>query len=74
MIDLKELDNDPWSTFPVKKDDLRSLAQALKFMDYELQHLATQYNRLRDSLVIIAGQEIEPRSALMAHRALKGDK
>jgi hypothetical protein len=74
MIDLNALDNDPWSTFPAKKEDLRSLAQALKFMDYELQHLATQYNRLRDTLVIISGQEVEPKSALMAYRALKGDK
>ncbi len=25
MIDIKALDNDPWTTFPVKKDDLREL-------------------------------------------------
>ena len=74
MIDLNALDNDPWPTFPAKKEDLRSLAQALKFMDYELQRLATQYNRLHDTLVIISGQEVEPKSALMAYEALKGDK
>jgi cell shape-determining protein MreC len=74
MIDLKTLDNDPWPTIPVKKNDLRELAKALRFMDGELERLAKQYNRLRDTLMIISGQELEPKSALMAYRALKGDK
>jgi hypothetical protein len=25
MIDIKALDNDPWTTFPVKKDDLKEI-------------------------------------------------
>ena len=29
IIDLDALDNDPWPTIPVKKDDLRALAAAL---------------------------------------------
>lgn len=33
MIDLKELDNDPWSTFPTKKDDLRALMAAVTMRD-----------------------------------------
>jgi hypothetical protein len=33
MINLKELDNDPWSTFPTKKDDLRALMAAVTMRD-----------------------------------------
>ena len=74
MIDLNALHNDPWPTFPAKKEDLYELARTLRFMEFELQRLGAQYNRLHDTLVIISGQEVEPKSALMAHRALKGDK
>jgi len=35
MIDLKELDNDPWSTFPTKKDDLRALVAAVTWQPIE---------------------------------------
>jgi len=35
MIDLKELDNDPWFTFPTKKDDLRALMAAVTWQPIE---------------------------------------
>ena len=35
MIDLKELDNDPWSTFPTKKDDIRALVAAVTWQPIE---------------------------------------
>lgn len=73
MIDMNELDNDPWPTFPVKKEDLRKLADALRMMESELQHLGKAYNRLRDTLVMISNQDVEPKSSLMAYRALRGD-
>jgi hypothetical protein len=35
MIDLKELDNDPWPTFPAKKEDLRALVAAVMWQPIE---------------------------------------
>lgn len=30
MLNINELDNDPWPTFPAKKEDLRKIASALE--------------------------------------------
>jgi hypothetical protein len=29
MIDIEEINRDPWSTYPIRKDDLRKLLNAL---------------------------------------------
>lgn len=74
MIDLNALDNDPWSTYPAKKEDLRKLADALRMMESELQHLSKAYNHLRDTLLMISNQDVEPKSSHMAYRALRGER
>ena len=45
MIDLNEINRDPWPTFPVNKDDLRQLLDDLK----RAQNLLDAY---RDAVVI----------------------
>ena len=70
MIDLKALDNDPWPTFPTRKEDLRALADALRAMEEELRVRTFACNRMYDTLAIIATQEQEPKSRNMARQAL----
>jgi hypothetical protein len=70
MIDLNALDNDPWSTFPTKKDDLRALAEALKEMEKELSHISAIARHYHQSLVLISRQSEEQWSRGVAERAL----
>ena len=70
MIDMNALDNDPWSTFPTKKEDLRKLADALRAMEQELSLRTVAFNRLYDTLLAIADQNTEPMARDMARRAL----
>jgi hypothetical protein len=70
MIDLKALDNDPWSTTPVKKDDLRALAAALQSMEADLLRVSKDANDFYNALTMIAGQDMEFRSRNLARRTL----
>ena len=70
MIDLNALDNDPWSTTPVKKDDLRALAAALESMERELKNVMIDAKLLYETLGLIAAQNEEPLSRRVARRAI----
>jgi len=70
MIDLNALDNDPWPTFPTKKDDLRALAEALKAMEKDLAYISAITRQYHQSLMIIARQNEEPLSRGVAERTL----
>jgi hypothetical protein len=64
MIDLKQLDNDPWSTTPVKKNDLRALVAAVTWQPIETAPkdriiLVTGANGLRIDQVIWGGWELD---------------
>ena len=59
MIDLNEINRDPWLTFPVNKDDLRQLIDNLKRTDKLLNELIDDLarthkllNAYRDAVVI----------------------
>jgi hypothetical protein len=70
MIDLNELDNDPWPTIPVKKDDLRALASALQAMEADLARVTKDASHFYQALIFIAGQDMEFRSRNLARRTL----
>jgi len=70
MIDLNALDNDPWPTFPTKKDDLRALAEALKAMERDLAYTSAIAQQYHQSLMMIARQNEEPLSRGVAERTL----
>jgi len=70
MIDLNALDNDPWSTTPVKKDDLRALAAALAGMERDLKQVMVEAKLFHATLTMIATQNEEQASRLAARRAL----
>ena len=59
MIDLNEINRDPWPTFPVNKDDLRELINSLARTDRLLHELIDDLarthkllNAYRDAVVI----------------------
>jgi hypothetical protein len=70
MIDLNALDNDPWPTFPTKKDDLRALTEALKAMEKDLAYISAIARQYHQSLMMIARQNKEPLSRGVAERTL----
>jgi hypothetical protein len=70
MIDLDALDNDPWSTTPVKKDDLRALAAALAGMERDLKQVMVEAKLFHATLTMIATQNEEQASRRAARRAL----
>jgi hypothetical protein len=70
MIDLNALDNDPWPTFPTKKDDLRALASALQAMEADLRRVTQDAGRFYNVLVDVSNQGTEPHSQKMAKWAI----
>ena len=70
MIDLNALDNDPWKTIPVQKDDLRALAAALQSMERDLHRVTQDTGRFYNVLVQISNQTAEPRAKMMAQLAI----
>ena len=74
MIDLNTLDNDPWPTIPVKKDDLRALAAALESMERDLRRVTADANRFYETLALMVHQTEEPKAQTMARRALGLEK
>jgi hypothetical protein len=70
MIDLNALDNDPWATFPAKKEDLRALAAALQGMEKELQQVMIDARKFYAVLSMIASQNEEPASRDAARRII----
>jgi len=70
MIDLDALDNDPWPTIPVKKEDLRALASALQSMEADLSKMTIDARRFYEALAMMASQNQEPLSRNMARRVL----
>ena len=70
MIDLNTLDNDPWPTIPVKKDDLRALAVALENMEADLRRVTADAKVYYIALNYLAKQDQEPKARNMARRAL----
>jgi len=70
MIDLNALDNDPWPTVPVNKDDLRALASALQGMERDLQRVTKDAQLFYETLSMIANQDQEPLARMMARRVL----
>ena len=73
MIDLNALDNDPWPTIPVKKDDLRALARALHDMERDLRRVTEDANLFYETLIMMAEQNQEPKARAMARRTLGMD-
>jgi hypothetical protein len=70
MIDLNALDNDPWPTIPVKKDDLRMLANTLGSMERDLKSVMMDAKVFHAALSMIATQNEEPASRDAARRVL----
>lgn len=70
MIDLNALDNDPWKTIPVQKDDLRALASALVKMERDLHRVTQDAGRFYNALVQISNQNEEPRAKMIAQLAI----
>ena len=70
MIDLNALDNDPWPTIPVKKDDLRALAAALQSMEADLRRVSKDAGIYYETLSMLADQDQELKAKKMALRAL----
>jgi len=70
MINLSALNNDPWSTIPVKKDDLRNTAKFLEFAKKEAKMYEAAFNVLCDVMEEIARQKDEPKSQKLAQDAL----
>ena len=70
MIDLNALDNDPWATFPAKKEDLRALASALQSMERDLKQVMMEAKVFHAALTMIATQNEEQASRVAARRAL----
>jgi hypothetical protein len=68
MIDLKELDNDPWSTFPAKKDDLRALMSAVTLRDQFAMAALTGINVKEFKPYEIAWMAYELADAMMEAR------
>ena len=62
MIDLNELNNDPWTTYPVSKDELRKTIARLALLENALVFYADKYNWyvpvFDESRVIIDGGRI----------------
>jgi hypothetical protein len=70
MINLDALDNDPWPTTPVKKEDLRALAHALENAERGLKVVMMDAKVFHAALTMIATQAEEPASRRAARRAL----
>jgi hypothetical protein len=70
MIDLNALDNDPWPTTPVKKEDLRALAAAMQSLERDLKSVMMEAKMFHATLTMIATQNEEQASRLAARRAL----
>jgi hypothetical protein len=47
MINLDDMERDPWPTWPVRKDDLRKLASALQAFEEDNRRLAAMLDAAR---------------------------
>jgi hypothetical protein len=70
MVELPELDSDPWPTFPIKKDLLRKLVALLEQTNRDRNMYAIAFGQLYDSLKLIAEQEEESEARKIARDAL----
>ena len=70
MVELPELDNDPWPTFPIKKDLLRKIVALLEQTNRDRNMYAIAFDQLYGSLKLIAEQEEESEARKIARDAL----
>lgn len=70
MIDLNALENDPFSTYPVHKEDLKQLAAALAAMEERLNLVTADAARFYDALLMMSEQNEEPKARTLSRRAL----
>jgi len=70
MVNLSELDDDPWSTFPVKKELLREMVQLLDKTQKDKDMYVVCYNHLSEALEKIAGQKKDSAARQIARATL----
>jgi hypothetical protein len=70
MVELPELDNDPWTTVPIKKDVLCELVELLAAANRKRDIYATAFNQLYHSLGLIAEQKEDSEARKIARNAL----
>ena len=70
MVELPELDNDPWPTIPIKKDVLCELVELLAAANRKRSMYYAAYDQLYGSLKLIAEQEEESEARKIARDAL----
>ena len=70
MVELPELDNDPWPMIPIKKDLLRKLVALLEQTNRDRNMYAIAFDQLYGSLKLIAEQEEESEARKIARDAL----
>ena len=50
MINIYAMDMDPWPTWPVKKEDIRNLANALKTIEEDNRRLVAYLKQATDKI------------------------
>lgn len=50
MINLDDMERDPWPTWPVRKDDLRKLASALQAFEEDNRRLVAMLDAAREEV------------------------
>lgn len=56
MIDLYAMNMDPWQTWPVKKEDIRNLANALKTTEADNRQLVVYLKQATDKIADLKEQ------------------
>ena len=56
MIDLYAMNKDPWPTWPVKKEDIRDLANALKTIEEDNRQLVMYLKQATDKIADLKEQ------------------
>ncbi len=67
MIDLDEIDRDPWPTYPVNKKDLHVIHDVMTKLIKRLEHLESALLQITDTPPFGSPQDI-------ARKALRGMK
>jgi len=70
MVELPKLDNDPWTTVPIKKDVLCELVELLAAANRKRTMYYNAFDQLYVSLKLIAEQEEDSEARKIARNAL----
>lgn len=70
MVELPKLDNDLWSTFPIKKELLRELIESLTKTERDRNMYAEAFASFYDALELIAKQGKDSKARKIARGAL----